>query len=151
MHDGHGKLIDYGLGSVVVDKKCKNDRWRVNNHKGDRVKVRNVVCYRFPLPAIINIDQLDRARTTPFNMTTFFDSRRVSDALNWSANVFVTNPKAADNKEVREALDALDAAVSPNEAIAADEAIANDEAINNEEPIANDDEALPIDEAINSE
>ncbi|KAF8374957.1 hypothetical protein PRIPAC_81386 [Pristionchus pacificus] len=111
MQDGKGNLIDYGFGDVEVDVKCHDERWHVRNYNDKKKTVKNVVCYRFALPAIIDISVFETARTTPFDLESFFDSSRVSDAINWSAAVFTKDHSLVDDVEVQKALTNLDKAV----------------------------------------
>lgn len=43
-------------------------RWHVRNYDDKKVRVKNVVCYRFALPAIVDISVFETARTTPFDL-----------------------------------------------------------------------------------
>ncbi|GMR45662.1 hypothetical protein PMAYCL1PPCAC_15857 [Pristionchus mayeri] len=111
LQDGKGNLIDYGFGNVEVDVKCRGEKWHVRSFEGKRLKVKNVVCYRFALPAIVDVNAFETARSMPYDLKSFFDSSRVSDAINWSAAVFVADPKAANTKETQKALEGLDKAL----------------------------------------
>ncbi|GMS78705.1 hypothetical protein PENTCL1PPCAC_880, partial [Pristionchus entomophagus] len=112
LQDGKGNLIDYGFGNVEVDVKCRGERWHVRTFEGKRLKVKNVVCYRFALPAIIDVSSFETARSTPFDLETLFDNKRVSDAINWSASVFFSDPTASSTKQVQDALTNLDKAIN---------------------------------------
>ncbi|GMR48289.1 hypothetical protein PMAYCL1PPCAC_18484, partial [Pristionchus mayeri] len=111
LQDGKGNLIDYGFGNIETEVKCRGERWHVRTFDGKRLKVKNVVCYRFALPAIVDINSFETARSTPFDLASFFDESRVSDAIHWSASVFVADPNASNGKEVQEALNTLDKAL----------------------------------------
>ncbi|KAF8355075.1 hypothetical protein PRIPAC_96698 [Pristionchus pacificus] len=111
LQDGEGNLIDYGFGEVEVDAKCEDRRWRVRNFEDKKKKVKSVVCYHFALPAIVEMSSFETPRTTPFDLDTFFDHSRVSDAINWSAAVFTNDKSLLDDKEVQKSLTNLDNAV----------------------------------------
>ncbi|GMT25015.1 hypothetical protein PFISCL1PPCAC_16312, partial [Pristionchus fissidentatus] len=119
IQDGKGNLIDYGFNSVEVDVKCRDERWSVKTFEGKRLKVKNVVCYRFALPALVNLKAIETARTKPFEVETFFDKKYVADAINWSAGVFIKNPALATTRPVLSALANLERALNTVTPVAA--------------------------------